>query len=128
MGENQPRRHCRRGVLLVLEGADFLARAINSQVKNVRSAVVARGIKALPGPPNSLMINVGDDQASQLPLSWVPTDQMLADELTKRSSGDALRHIMLSACARLRESSPDAQAGEQDGSNAFWTVFWRRLL
>ena len=73
-------------------------------------------------------MDVADDQVSQLPLSWVPTTEMLADELTKKSSGDGLRTIMGQARARLREECPDEKLIQADSSTAFWTVFWRKLV
>eukprot|EP00959_Pyramimonas_sp_CCMP1952_P000532 10162-Pyramimonas_sp.AAC.1 len=36
---------------------------------------------------------VADDQRSQLPLFWVPTDQQLGDQRTKRSDGSAVRAV-----------------------------------
>ena len=66
---------------------------------------------------------IADDARSQLPLLWVPTTEQLADELTKRSNGEALRKLLSAACFVLRQSTPDATTRACEAKFTSWRLF-----
>ncbi|CAK0846224.1 unnamed protein product, partial [Prorocentrum cordatum] len=57
---------------------------------------------------------VADDQRSQLPLFWVPTDQQLGDQFTKRSDGSAIRAVLRDTRLALQHQEPTDQAREHE--------------
>ncbi|CAK0900905.1 unnamed protein product [Prorocentrum cordatum] len=52
---------------------------------------------------------VADDQRSQLSLFWVPTDQQLGDQFTKRSDGSAIRAVLRDTRLALQHQEPTDQ-------------------
>ena len=50
---------------------------------------------------------VADDARSQLPLYWVPTQEQLGDQFTKRSDGSAIRSVLKGARLSLVFQEPD---------------------
>ncbi|CAK0840847.1 unnamed protein product [Prorocentrum cordatum] len=57
---------------------------------------------------------VADDHRSQLPLFWVPTDQQLGDQFTKRSDGSAIRAALRDTRLALQHQEPTDQAREHE--------------
>ncbi|CAK0807406.1 unnamed protein product, partial [Prorocentrum cordatum] len=57
---------------------------------------------------------VADDQRGQLPLFWVPTDQQLGDQFTKRSDGSAIRAVLRDTRLALQHQEPTDQAREHE--------------
>ncbi|CAK0891483.1 unnamed protein product [Prorocentrum cordatum] len=57
---------------------------------------------------------VADDQRSQLPLFWVPTDQQLGDQFTKRSDGSAIRAALRDTRLALQHQEPTDQARKHE--------------
>ena len=72
-------------------------------------------------------IEVADDETSRLPLSWVPTAQQLADELTKRTDGQALRKLLDTCILQLTGSEPtEADRSSEETTLLSWWQRWRR--
>ncbi|CAK0836030.1 unnamed protein product [Prorocentrum cordatum] len=57
---------------------------------------------------------IANDQRSQLPLFWVPTDQQLGDQFTKRSDGSAIRAALRDTRLALQHQEPTDQAREHE--------------
>ena len=71
---------------------------------------------------------VADDQRSQLPLFWVPTDQQLGDQFTKRSDGSAIRAVMRDTRLALQHQEPTEQAREHEAHmNSAGSLFKRAM-
>ena len=71
-------------------------------------------------------VAVADDQVSQLPFSWVPTTEQLADELTKKSDGGQLRRIMNRTTLTLKEQIPLENDLEKRLPEAVHWVWWHK--
>ena len=71
---------------------------------------------------------VADDQRSQLPLFWVPTDQQLGDQFAKRSDGSAIRAVLRNTRLALQHQEPTDQAREHEAHlNSAGSVFKRAM-
>ena len=71
-------------------------------------------------------LSIPDDGVSQLPLSWVPTDEQLADELTKKSDGGQLRSLMERANLTLTERTPTAEDVDRKSPEAVHWLWWHK--
>ena len=69
---------------------------------------------------------VADDQRSTLPLFWVPTDQQLGDQFTKRSDGSAIRAVLRDTRLALQHQEPTDQGREHKAHmNSAGSIFKR---
>jgi hypothetical protein len=69
---------------------------------------------------------IADDQVSQLPFSWVPTTEQLADELTNKSEGCQLRRVMAKTTLALRQRIPSVGDSEKKSPDAVHWVWWHK--
>ncbi|CAK0887145.1 unnamed protein product [Prorocentrum cordatum] len=71
---------------------------------------------------------VADDQRSQLPLFWVPTDQQLGDQFTKRSDGSAIRAVLRDTRLALQHQEQTDQAREHEAHLTSAGLLFKRAV
>ena len=71
---------------------------------------------------------VADDARSQLPLYWVPTQEQLGDQFTKRSDGSAIRSVLKGARLSLVFQEPDEATRAAEAHQLTWSGMFRRAF